>query len=86
MDQRGRLTHHSVVLGVRGERTDTSLAAGGNTPVVGAQTAVFRALTAVPIVGKSPVAAAKTTGWMVTKDIGYHLTRIASSDRSTSST
>src|SRR5947209_3039219 len=48
---------------------DTSSAAAGTTPVVGAAAAAFWALNAEPIPCKLPAAAASASGWVVTKDI-----------------
>jgi hypothetical protein len=61
---------------------DTSSAAAGNTPVVGAAAALFCALIIVPAHAKLVAAALSASGWVTTKDIGVPLDRCAYTDDS----
>jgi hypothetical protein len=48
---------------------DTSSAAAGITPVVGAAAAAFPALTAEPMPCRSPAAPLSISGWVVTRHV-----------------
>jgi len=55
---------------------DTSSAAAGSTPVVGAAAAVFSALIVVPIPAKVVAVALSASGCVVTNDIGNPFERL----------
>jgi hypothetical protein len=50
---------------------DTSSAAAGTTPVVGAAAAAFPALTAEPMASKLLAAIASISGWVLTNDMSF---------------
>jgi hypothetical protein len=73
---RSRLGADGLIhLGVRGElravSADTSSAAAGTAPVVGAAAAAFWALIAAPIPCKVPTAAVSASGYVDTNDIRF---------------
>ena len=76
-----RLIHLGVRANCAAVTADTSSAAAGTTPVVGAAAAAFWAVNAEPILAKSPAAVLSISGCVVTKDMDFSFRKL--SDRET---